>query len=197
MMIFWRRGLVFLAVPKTGTHSYLASLGDAADILFRHPQGLKHMGLRRYHRQIRPLLPSGETLETFAIMREPVDWLGSWYRYRSRAEIKGKETSTRGISFEKFVADYLSETPPPHAEIGSQSGMLSYGKPLHVVDHLYKYENPEAIGAFLSDRLKVTLGKLPVLNASPDAEIALSRKLRSRLEKERGRDFELYATATG
>ena len=38
-----------------------------------------------------------------ALMREPVDWLGSWYRYRQRDGMARPQNSTREISFDAFV----------------------------------------------------------------------------------------------
>ena len=43
------------------------------------------------------------------MIREPVSWLSSWYRYRLREEIAGRPNSTRGRSFDEFVAEWLEE----------------------------------------------------------------------------------------
>ena len=46
----------------------------------------KHMTMRVFERYMMPYLReigAGDT-ETFCVIREPTDWLGSWYRYRSR-----------------------------------------------------------------------------------------------------------------
>ena len=50
---------------------------------------------------------AGDT-ETVCVIREPIDWLGSWYRFRSRSSAP-KAKSTKGISFETFVEGYLDE----------------------------------------------------------------------------------------
>jgi hypothetical protein len=88
MLVFWKAKLVLLAVPKTGTTALEAAFGPWADGAFLNPPRLKHMTLRRYRRQLAPILEQedGPPLEVMAVMREPVDWLSSWYRYRSRPE---------------------------------------------------------------------------------------------------------------
>jgi hypothetical protein len=64
-------------------------------------------------------------MELMAIMREPVDWLSSWYRYRSRPALAGQQQSTSDMDFDTFVEAWLSEAPPVFAQIGRQSRFLS------------------------------------------------------------------------
>ncbi|MBK4214630.1 gamma-glutamyl kinase [Paracoccus caeni] len=196
MMIFLRHGLAFLSVPKTGTHAYQAHLGGMADIIFRHPQHLKHMGLRKLEQRILPLIQPDRPLETFAVIREPVDWLGSWYRYRSRPEVRNRQSSTHGMSFDRFVEDYLSPAPPPHAAVGSQANLLTADAGKRV-DHLYRYDYPSEIARFLSARLQADLSGMARLNVSPVADLHLSDELRQRLHETQPQDFALYQAAIG
>lgn len=52
--------------------------------------------MRKYHRFIGPWLENvaGENFTVIALMREPRDWLGSWYRYRQREDMGREEKST-------------------------------------------------------------------------------------------------------
>lgn len=197
MMIFWRRGLALLSIPKTGTHAYQAAYGDAADIIFRHPQPLKHMGLRRFRIRILPLLqPAPHAIETMALIREPLDWLGSWYRYRARPEIASRATSTAGLSFEDFVTAYLQEKPPAFANVGSQRGLLVDADGA-TVTHLFAFEAGPQISAFLTERLKVTPVELPQVNVSPKMPLPLSPETRERLMEKLAPEYALYETAKG
>ena len=54
----------------------------------------------------------GGPFTVIGVMREPRDWLGSWYRYRQRPGIPDKRRSTAGMSFDAFVEAYCTEKPP-------------------------------------------------------------------------------------
>lgn len=194
MMMFWKAGLVFLAVPKTGTQAYEAALGAHADAVLRHPPGLKHMTAQRFERKFRPLLPTlpGRRLETLAVIREPVDWLASWFRYRSRPQIDGKPASTAGLSFAAFVEGYLRDVQPPWARIGSQHRFVSAPDGTLLVDHLFAYEQQDALRRFLSERLGRRVETPPARNVSPALPVGLSDELAARLRAERPEEFALH-----
>lgn len=195
MMMFWNAGLVILSVPKTGTHALQAALADKADIVLRHPQGIKHMPARRFRRELLPILdPKREqNLSTLAVIRDPVDWLGSWYRYRSRPRLDGDPKSTAGIGFEDFVSAYLSDTPPPWAALGSQARFVSNRQGKVIVNHLFAYERPEGLRQFLADRLGFDIPELPRLNVSPDGDLTLSDPVAAVLRTRLSADIDLHA----
>ena len=82
--------------------------------LVRDPPEMKHAPVFRYNRFFRPMFEKfmGEDMTVLAVMREPIDWLGSWYRYRQRPFLDGHRTSTQGISFDEFVLAYLKGNRP-------------------------------------------------------------------------------------
>ncbi|MEF9604569.1 gamma-glutamyl kinase, partial [Paracoccus sp. PXZ] len=96
MLIFLQPRIVLLSVPKTGTTALEQALAPRAEIAFRSRPEIKHLNLRQYLHRIRPLLaPLGEPdFETVAVIREPLDWLRSWYRFRARDELIGHPNST-------------------------------------------------------------------------------------------------------
>lgn len=193
-MIFWKERLAYLAVPKTGSTAIHAALEPHAAISFNRPPHLTHMGHQRFNRFIRPFLKKEgmEEIELLAVVREPVSWLGSWYRYRQRDELSGLPQSTQGISFDQFVEAYLTEeNRPQYAKLGSQARQLAKGKNEIGIDHLFRYEDMESLTAFLANRLGKSV-VLPKRNVSPSMDLGLSKQTRARLEEERARDFELY-----
>ncbi|WP_095589576.1 gamma-glutamyl kinase [Actibacterium ureilyticum] len=194
MMIFWKAGLVFLSVPKTGTHAWAAVLDQHADIVLRHPQAMKHMPARRFRREILPVLDPDRdrNLSMVAVIRDPVDWLGSWYRYRSRAQLEGDAKSTAGLCFADFVAGYLSDAPPPWAALGSQARFVSNRQGKVIVKHLFAYERPDGLRRFLSDRLGADIPAPPRLNVSPDGDLSLPAGLRDRLHDRLAPDIALH-----
>jgi len=88
MLVFIAQKLVFLAMPKTGTTAIETAMDPWADAVFRTPSGLKHTNIQRFNRFYRKPFESHANgdIETVCVVREPVDWLGSWYRYRSREQ---------------------------------------------------------------------------------------------------------------
>lgn len=194
MMVFWKAGLVFLAVPKTGTQAYAAALGGKADMIIRHPPGLKHMNAKRFSNRLRPLLAQSgmSTVETLAVIRDPLEWLGSWYRYRGRDALRGNSKSTAAVTFDQFIEAYLSPDQPAFADVGSQMRFVSDGEGRVIVDHLFAYENQSALRGFLSARLGAAVAPPPQRNASPRQSLSLSPDLEARLRDERAADFALH-----
>lgn len=194
MLVFWKEKLVILAVPKTGTTALAKALGSSADIVINDPPELKHAPLYRYNRFFRPMFEKAckqEHMDVMAIMREPVSWLGSWYRYRQRGFLDGKPTSTRGISFDEFVQAYLSDDRPPFANVGSQAKFLEPRPNGTQVSHLFRYEDPARMLAFLCKRLGREIS-LDQVNVSSQADLTLSAETRTRLQAVHSADFSLY-----
>lgn len=193
MLVFFKERLAYLAVPKTGTTALERALHRKASAVLRDPPGLKHTNARGYERRWRGLFERGDlpAVQTVAVMREPVSWLGSWYRYRQRPELSGHKNSTQGVSFDAFIEGYLSKSQPPYAEIGAQSRFLTDENDDLLVNHLFRYEDMTPFLAFLQDRLGVEV-ELQRVNTSLEAELSLSPDLQSELERRRHLDFQIY-----
>ncbi|MFG6083015.1 hypothetical protein ACEUZ9_004255 [Paracoccus litorisediminis] len=176
MLIFIEPRIVLLSVPKTGTTALETALSGKAEIAFRNRPEIKHLNLRQYLGRISPLLApiGGAPFESVAIIREPLDWLRSWYRYRTRAELIGHANSTAHIGFEQFLREYLSTGKRPrYAQIGRQSNFLLDASGKVAVDHIFRYEAMQAAVDFLSARLSTPI-KLRHSNVSPQAVTDLS-----------------------
>jgi hypothetical protein len=194
MLVFWHQRLTMLATPKTGTTAIEAALESLAHLAIQRPPQLKHANLRKYHRFIGPWLESaaGGPFDVIATIREPLDWLGSWYRYRQREDIGDAAKSTAGISFDQFVRDYCSDAPPAYAAVGAQSQFLA-PKNEKGLTRLFRYERIEDLIQFLEDRLNCEI-LLPRLNVSPVMELGLDPATEKLLRKVAAREFELYDT---
>lgn len=195
MLIFLKERLVFFATPKTASTAIETTLGNTCEIrLSKHPSA-KHTPYRKYKRLLEPFVATvmdGKP-DHIAAFREPVDWLGSWYRYRSRPELQGSNNSTHGISFDQFVAGYLQDKPPAYARVGSQAKFVSDKDGTLGMTHLFRYDQMGNMVAFLEKRLKKQI-KLPHSNVSPKAELSLSPALLKELQNAYARDFEIYET---
>lgn len=196
MLVFWKARLVILAVPKTGTTALAEAYGPAADIVVRDPPELKHAPVYRYNRFFRPMFDrmGGQDMTLAAQIREPVDWLGSWYRYRRRGFLEGQPTSTRGMDFEAFCEAVMARDRPAFAQVGSQAKFLE-PRPNGVrVEALFRYEDMAAFQDYLEDKLGVR-PDLPRRNAAPDAPLTLSDRTRAKLTRRFRDDYALWNTA--
>ena len=196
MLISLDKNLVILAMTKTGSTALHAALGPHCDIIYRGPPRVKHMNLMRFERFLRPYLSAigHDEIETFGLIREPEDWLRSWYRYRARPELDEKPNSTAHLSFDAFVEAYLSETPPPFAQVGRPSKFYAPPTDGAPVTHVFRYDAMDAATSFLEERFgrKLTLKRM---NLSPPKEAELNPALRQRLLHSLSKDYTLYKKA--
>lgn len=158
-----------------------------------NPPELKHAPIYRYDRFFRPIFEKvcKTDLEIMAVVREPVSWLGSWYRYRQRPFMLGKPNSTHNVTFDEFVQAYLKGKRPGFADVGSQAKFLEPRPDGVTVTHLFKYEEPEVLDAFLAERL----GSMPELkreNVSPRMALTLSPETERKFRRKCPEEFALY-----
>jgi hypothetical protein len=194
MLVFWKEKLVLLAVPKTGTSALERVLAAKCDIAVLDPPELKHAPMYRYNRFFRPMFEKPcktVDMETMAIIREPISWLGSWYRYRRRPFNEGRPASTHEISFDEFVQGYCAEKTPEFARVGSQARFVEPSKQGPGPDHLFRYEDPASWIGFLEQRLGYAID-LPKVNVSPQMVLDLSPQTEQLLRQTHADEFALY-----
>ncbi len=192
MLVFTTANIAFLAVPKTATTAFETAFGPHADIVFK--RGRKHVTAQRFRNRVAPFLNKTWDLEpeVIAVMREPVDQIGSWYRYRARQGILDPKKSTHGTSFDHFVLASLYRKPPRFAKVGAQFAFLSDARGRLAVHHLFSYEClPQAVD-FMEHKIGKRVGQLPRENVSPQIDTVLSSKVRGVFERRRAADFALY-----
>ncbi len=195
MLVFWEQRLAFLATPKTGSTAIAAALESLAAVSVQRPPLLKHTTVHRYRRFIGPFLEaaSKESFTLVALMREPADWLGSWYRFRQREETEAAK-STRDISFDDFVRAWCQDPRPEFADVGSQGKFLRPRQGVGV-DRLFRYEEIGTFVHFLEERLGCEI-ILPRLNVSPLGATEMTAATASLLREVAVEDFDLYQTLT-
>ena len=200
MLVFWDQRLVFLATPRTGSTAIEAALDGLASISILRPRAAKHTDSVQFRRHLGPYLrsASGAEFTTVALMREPLDWLGRWYRFRQEEEASD---TARGIGFDRFVRDHMGAPAPPHADVGSQARFLGGlgGRPgggaegisEGGVDRIFAYEDIDRFVAFLEDRLDCGI-TLPRLNVSAAAQLEIEPDTVARLRQHAAADYALW-----
>lgn len=157
------------------------------------PPELKHAPVYRYNRFFRPMFEKmgAESMELVAVIREPLSWLGSWYRYRLRDDLAGRPASTKDVSFDDFVRASCDETPPAYANVGSQAKFTESRPNGTRVNRFFRYEDQAGLHRFLEDRLG-DLPDLPAANVSPARDLNISRDTEQLLRTRRAEDFALW-----
>ena len=198
MLVFIQKNLAILSVPKTGTTAYVAALRRRASVVISSPPGLKHTNLIKFQRSFLPIFQNAthRPIETMAVVREPIDWLGSWYRYRQRDQLDGHENSTKGVSFDEFVIAYLEKERPKFAQVGDMANFVKPAKDHAPITHLFKYDAQESIHAFLQTRLGFDFD-LERRNVSPKAKLSLDPAIKAQLMEKCADQFTLWDRAQG
>ncbi|MBO9445020.1 sulfotransferase family 2 domain-containing protein [Ruegeria sp. R14_0] len=196
MLVFYKERLAFLAVPKTGSTAYHTALSDRADFVVTGPPTLKHAPVRRYDRFFQNIFRKmyDTEMEIMAVVREPIDWLGSWYKYRSRDDRIGHPHSTRDMSFDDFVQAYMQTPRPEFADVGSQSQFFRTRNNGFGAKHVFKYENQDKILNFLQDRLNMEIC-LQRENVSPMRKLELQAETIAKFRAQHAAEFACHNAA--
>ena len=205
-MIFLNRArLVILSQPKTGTTALESALTPRSAISISKPPELKHMSYRGFMAHLAPMIEAHTGMtrsdyEVVSVMREPIYWLGSWYRYRTRDELRkpGNPRSvnyTGDLSFEEFVLDVCkpADEQPPHARIKTPSWVALAAPGTIGIDRLYPYENLADLYQLIIDRTGKPIDTR-LANVSPEMPLSLPGKTESLLRDRDAVEFELHAS---
>lgn len=193
MLVFAAANLVLFAVPKTGSTAYHLALRRKADIVLSGRASIKHLTLRKYDRHFAPYLEQAHGLcpDRVAVIRDPLEYMRSWYRYRQRPDGPDSAKRVTNLSFDDFILASLEKRPPPFAKIGSQLAFISADDGAIRVNHLFAYERPLIFREFLSHRLGFAV-KTGQKNVSPPAETTLSPETEAKLRRARADEFALH-----
>ncbi|SDE13582.1 Sulfotransferase family protein [Paracoccus isoporae] len=190
MLIFWEHRLVFLATPKAGSTAIETALEPLASLAVQRPPEMKHADAARFHRHIHPWLRemTADHFTTVALMREPVEWLRSWYRFHLR-DAQEEDAAMPAEQFEGFARRYLDQPKSLTQGIGTQSAFLTAAEA--PVDRIFRYEQIDAFTRFLDEWLDCEIS-LPRINVPPSADVSLSPATETALRQALSEDFALY-----
>lgn len=168
MLLAPGKGFVFLAVPKTGTTAIERAFRPHSEGSFlRNP--FKHSRYDQFQQYVQPFLEAKgfprESYEVVCISREPLDWLFSWWRYRSRPDLadpaaRRHRNYSGDVTFEQFARAYLQRHQQKRTGSGKKYaniGRLSrFVRPLPgepEVDRIFRYDRMELLVDFLCDKV--------------------------------------------
>lgn len=189
--------IVFFAVPKTGSVSVETAFAPHFDMVMSKNPNLKHMTVRTYDASLRHFVSRRVAKDPLklAVVREPLDWILSWHRYRMRPEVDGKPASTKGVSADDFILSYMSDDPAPYAQVGSQHNFLTNKVGDLGVDQLFRFEDLGKLVAYLNKRLRVNVA-IDRLNVSPKRADVVSADVVQAYRRYAAKEFTLYESVS-
>lgn len=175
--------LVYVAVPKTGGTSTANALKRYADPATVYDTN-DVLAMHRPASYAKQMFPAADVV---CVIREPIDWMFSKYRYLSGDFFPwGSVYTTKHQTFARFVVRYLRGEKPWPEPFRTQA---EYARG---ADILFQYEEIGQFQAFLSDRLGADVS-LPRLNVSPQRCFDLDD--RAALQSALSDDFAIWNSA--
>jgi hypothetical protein len=200
LLISVQKRFVFLSAPKTGSTAVESALAPHCDVVIRHPPSLKHARYRSFMRIYAPLLRDKCNLsrgeyEVVCLFRNPMSWLESWYRYRTREQLQRSkaEKYTGHLTFADFLEAYLQDDPPPFARVGDQFAFVVQNDGTVGVDRIFKYEEMDRFREYLSEKMATKIS-IPAANVSPRLELNAPKELLDRVRKKMAPAIQYYET---
>ncbi|WP_345460868.1 hypothetical protein [Nocardioides marinquilinus] len=189
-------GFCFLAMTKTGSTAVESALGRYAEIAVRRPPRLKHMSARTFDSVWAPVLEHyghpRESYELTCVVREPVAWAHSWFRYRARPEVAGRPNYTGDLTFAQFAERIVAGD----VDLGSSARFVRTRPDRPDVTHVWRYENLGDAVAWMAGRLGVDVPEVARVNASPDRpDDGIDPAVRRMLERHFAADLAVYEAA--
>ena len=195
MLAIPQRGFVFLSTPKTGSTAIENAFAGRAAIAMRQPPALKHMTARGFQRLVAPILEEfghpRDSYELVCVIREPVDWVASWWRYRSRPEAAGKPGYTGDMSFDEFAELVVSR----EIRIGNLKRFVVDAEGDVAVSRMFRYDRLDDAVRWMADQIGMAPPRLKPTNVSPARSYVISPATRARLEDRYAGQAALYEAA--
>lgn len=202
MLLAPRHGFVFLAVPKTGSTSIEEAFRPYTDMASQGHPLFKHTKYSAFQKFLQPFLaskgfPRG-SYEVVCLFREPIDWLSSWWRYRSRDDLANPSRPahrnyTGHVSFEEFVKAYM-EGKEQFARVGRPSEFVRPRPGKSEVDRIFRYDRLDLLVEFLCEKIgqEVEIG---TSNVSPKLLCPLSEEVEREVRAMMEPEYRIYEQA--
>lgn len=195
-----RHGFAFLCMPKCASSSIESAIADHCNINFSDHHRFKHINARDFRTYIlgyRDKAVGDLSITTFCLMRDPLDWLFSWFRFRQRPELRDPahpfhHNYAGNVSFDDFALAYARKGErPDYANLPTECDFLLLENGEIGVDRIYAMERLDLVAGFLSERIGRRI-RLPRKNRSPRMPMQLGSAAREALEHYLERDIALY-----
>ena len=200
MQMSTRYGFAFLCMPKCASTSIEAAIKKFCNINFSGHPTIKHINAQVFSESIlaahQKLVPSSN-IESFCLIREPLEWIESWYRFRTRDQLKdprhpNHKNYTGNISYNDFIKEYISEGKrKSFANLRTQYKFLSLNNGQIGVDHIIPMDRLDLVTNLLSEKLEQKI-KIRKKNVSPRVPVPLERGIEEKLRQYLAKDIAVY-----
>ena len=198
MLIFANHGLIIYSVPKTGTTSIDKAIGMAATIRLSGTKnnGLKHINTKKFNKWAKTLKKEfpDQKFVSCCVMREPIDWISSWFRYRSREGIKDRPNYTGNFTFEEYLSNLCDRSEHKKFPVFRGQSKFIIRKNKIAVDRIFPYAKMNNFIEYISEKLDKKI-ELPMKNISPElseSKMNLSNETLDRLKPLIALDVNIY-----
>ncbi len=190
MRVSSKYNFTFLCMPKCASTSIEKALDPYSQLsTFKNPK-MKHTNFSKYAKYIKPFV-GAKDIEVVCLMREPISWLNSWYRFRCRSNMKNLKNYCGDLSFQEWIDEYLSENRSSRAKIGVQNTFFKDKAGNIGVDKIFKYEHLEEIKKFFENKIGDTVN-IPTLNQSQKIDFELKPQTLQKLREVLKDDYVIY-----
>ena len=204
MLLAPGKGFVFLATTKSGSTSIETAFMSHSQMILRKPPVIKHTTYAGFQRFLQPFLKSKgfprESYEVVCVFREPIDWLSSWWRYRSREKLANPtdpkhRNYTGDVSFEQFARAYM-EGSEQFAQVGRPSRFVQPRQGQAKMDRIFRYDRLDLLVDYLCEKVgeEVEVGSV---NTSPERSFSLSEECEIELHEFFAPEYRVYERAIG
>jgi len=200
MQISVKHGFAFLCMPKCVSTSIEVVIRQYCNTNLSATPAPKHIDAQGFAESIlsthQKLYPSSH-IESFCLIREPLERMESWYRYRSRNELKNPrhpnhKRYTGNISYNDFIQQYISkDKKKSFTKLKTQYRFLILHNGQIGIDHILPMDRMDLVNDFLSKKIGKKI-KIPFKNVSPKMPLSLDRKLEEKLREYLTKDQIIY-----
>ena len=148
--------LSFLCTPKCASTSIEKFMGNSERIELTGSPQMKHCDATFYKNKMKPFLTSAfpnSEFVSFALIREPISWLSSWWRYLQRPNAS-KRFNTNNISFNDYVLNFMKPLDQRQPGTGTRfkypRSWIIDDVGCVVVDKVFSLDKIEELEAFLT-----------------------------------------------
>ena len=198
MLLAPRHGFVFLAIPKTGSSAIETAFRPYAQVAPQGIPAIKHTTYAEFQRFLQPFLAAKgfprDSYEVVCVFREPIDWLSSMWRYRSREKLADPSSPkhrryTGNVSFEQFARAYMEG-----GRVGRPSKFVRALRGQAEVDRVFRYDRFDLLVDFLCEKVGEDV-EVGIKNVSPERSFSLSEECERELREFFKPEYQIYQSA--
>ena len=205
MIFIYRARLVILSQPKTGTTALDNALAHRASVVINNPPEMKHINYKKFMKFMAPFIKAQtglarEDYQVCSVMREPLDWLGSWYRYRTRDQLKKAnhnraQNYTGDVSFDAFLEEVLKPKgqKPSYAQVGSPCAVARKANGAIGCDYIFPYEDTSGLYALIEERTGKPV-ETKQMNVSPEMTLEVSDAIKAKIYAKYAFETDLHGS---